>query len=133
MKRNTFSRYATTGLAAMGLFLATGCATTDTVSSRFPGLEENIKAAKTAGAEVYAPTPLKSAEARLETARSAVKANDMISAARFVDEAMVDADFARAKAPTEKAKNDAMNLRETILALRDEIKRMPAVNQTTVQ
>ena len=56
MKRNMFSRHATTGLAAMALFLATGCATTDTVSSRFPGLEENIKAAKTAGAEVYAPT-----------------------------------------------------------------------------
>ena len=117
----------------MGLLLATGCVTTDTVSSRFPGLEENIKAAKTAGAEVYAPTPLKSAETRLEAARSAVKTNDMVSAARFVDEAMVDADLARAKAPTERAKYDATKLRETILALRDEIKRMPAVNQTTVQ
>jgi hypothetical protein len=133
MKRNMFSRQATTRLAAMGLFLATGCATTDTVSSRFPGLEENVKTAKTAGAEVYAPTPLKSAEAGLEAARSAVKANDMVSAARFVDEAMVDADLARAMAPTERAKYDAMKLRETILALRDEIKRMPAVNQTTVQ
>jgi len=51
----------------------------------------------------------------------------MVSAARFVDEAMVDADYARAVAPTEKAKNDAMKLREDIQAVRDEVKRMQAV------
>lgn len=133
MKRNMFSRQVATGLAAMGVCMATGCATQDTVSSRFSGLEENINAAKTAGAEVYAPTPLKSAEAKLEAAKSAVKVNDMVAAARLVDEAMVDADYARAKAPTEKAKNDAMKLREAIQTLRDEIGKMPAVNQPTVQ
>ena len=117
----------------MGVCMATGCATKDTVTSRFFGLEENINAAKTAGAEVYAPTPLKSAEAKLGAAKSAVKVNDMVAAARLVDEAMVDADYARAKAPTEKAKNDAMKLREAIQTLRDEIRKMPAVNQPTIQ
>lgn len=117
----------------MGVCMATGCATKDTVSSRFSGLEENINAAKTAGAEVYAPAPLKSAEDKLAAARSAVKVNDMVAAARFVDEAMVDADYARAKAPTEKARNEAMKLRETISALRDEIRRLPAASQPTVQ
>jgi DNA-binding PucR family transcriptional regulator len=112
--------------------MATGCATQDTVSSRFSGLEENINSAKTAGAGVYAPAPLKSAEDKLEAARSAVKAEDMVSASRFVDEAMVDADYARAKAPTEKAKNDAIKLREAITTLRDEIRKMPAVNQPTI-
>ena len=127
MKRNMVSRYVASGLAAMGICMATGCATTDTVSSRFPQLEDNINAAKAADAEVYAPAPLKSAEVKLEQARSAVKANNMVSAAKYVDEAMVDADYARAMAPTEKAKKAAMKLREDILGVRAEIKRMPAV------
>ena len=127
MKKNIVSRYVATGLAAIGVCMAIGCATTDTVSSRFPQLEENINAAKVADAEVYAPTPLKSAEAKLEAAKSAVAAKDMVSANRLVDEAMVDADYARAMAPTEKAKKAAMKLREDIQVVRDEIKKMPAV------
>ena len=127
MKRNMVSHYIATGVAAMGVCLATGCATTDTVSSRFPQLEDNITAAKAIEAPVYAPEPLKSAEAKLEAAKSAVSSNDMVSANRLVDEAMVDADYARAMAPTEKAKIDAVKLREAIQTVRDEIKKMPAV------
>ena len=128
MKRNMVLRYVSTGLAAIGVCIATGCATTtDAVSSRFPQLRENINAAKAAEAEVYAPSPLKSAEAKLAAAKSAVEAKDMVSANKLVDEAMVDADYARAMAPTEKAKNAAMKLREAIQAVRDEIKKMPAV------
>lgn len=127
MKRNMVSRYVATGLVVMGLSMAAGCATTDTVSSRFPALEENINSAKAVEAQVYAPTPLKSAEAKLEGAKSAVAAKDMVTASKLVDEAMVDADFARAMAPTEKAKLEAVKLREAILAVREEIKMMPAV------
>jgi len=127
MKRNMVSQYVATGLAALGVCLVTGCATTDTASSRFPQLEENINAAKAADAAVYAPTVLKSAEAKLEAAKAAVVAKDMVSANKLVDEAMVDADYARAVAPTEKAKNETMKLREAIQAVRDEIKKMPAV------
>jgi hypothetical protein len=127
MKRNMISRYIAMGLAAIGVCIATGCATTDTVSSRFPLLQENINVAKAADAEVYAPAPLKSAEAKLAAAKSAVEAKDMVSANKLVDEAMVDADYARAMAPTEKAKKSAMKLREDILAVRDEIKKIPAV------
>ena len=127
MKRSMVSRYFATGLAAMGVCMATGCATKDTVSSRFPQLEDNINAAKAVDAEVYAPAPLKSAENKLEQAKSAVKAEDMVSAARFVDEAMADADYARAMAPTEKAKKEADKLSEAIQDVRDKIKMMPAV------
>ena len=126
MKRNKVTRYVATGLVAMGLCMATGCATTDTVSSRIPQLEENITAAKEVDAERYAPTPLKSAEAKLEAAKSAMSAHDMVTANKLVDEAMVDADYARAVAPTEKAKHYAMKLREDIQAVREEIKNMPA-------
>lgn len=125
MKRSMVLRHVATGLAAIGVCMATGCATTDTVSSRFPQLEANINAAKAAEAGVYAPTPLKSAEAKLKAAKSAVAAKDMVSANKLVDEAMVDADYARAMAPTEKAKSAAMKLREDIQAVRDEIKKMP--------
>ncbi len=127
MKRSMGLRYVATGLAAIGVCMAAGCATTDTVSSRFPQLEANINAAKAADAEVYAPTSLKSAEAKLKAAKAAVAAKDMVSANKLVDESMVDADYARAMAPTEKAKSAAMKLREDIQAVRDEIKKMPAV------
>jgi predicted outer membrane protein len=124
MKKNMVSRCLSAGLAVLVLGAA-GCATRDTVSSRFPQVEENINAAKTAGAEVYAPDPLRSAEAKLEAAKSAVRGNDMVAASSLVDQAMVDADYARAKAPTEKAKNEAVQLRTAILALRADIRNIP--------
>jgi len=127
MKKNTVSRYVIKGLVAICFCLATGCATTDTVSSRFPKLEENINAAKAADAEVYAPDPLKAAEAKLAEAKTAVQADDMVSANKLVDEAMADADYARALAPTEKAKRDAIRLRESIEAIHEEISKMPIV------
>jgi hypothetical protein len=39
---------------------------------------------------------------------------------------MADAEFALAKAPTEKSKDQARKLSESIQSLREEIKRMPA-------
>lgn len=128
MKRSTVLRYVATGLAVIGLCVASGCVATDTVSPRFPAVEANINAAKTVGAAEYAPTPLALAESKLAAAKSAVTTGDMGLAARLVDEAMVDADYAQVMAPTEKAKNDAMRLRADIQSLRDEIKKMSAVN-----
>jgi hypothetical protein len=128
MKRNKVSRYLLIGLAALGLGLAGGCATKDTVSYRFPALQDNISAAKALEAEVYAPAPLKAAEAKLEAARVAVQAKDMATANRLVDEAMVDADYARAAAPTAKARNEAMVMRQAIQQVRAEIDLLPAVN-----
>ena len=127
MKRNMMLRHVATGMAAIGMSMVIGCATTDTVSSRFPALQKSINAAKAAEAEVYAPTPLKSAEAKLQAAKSAVAAEDMVSGNKLVDEAMADADYARAMAPTEKAKEAAMKLSEAIQAVRVEIKKMPSV------
>ncbi|MRR57540.1 MAG: DUF4398 domain-containing protein [Deltaproteobacteria bacterium] len=124
MKKSTFFRPLATALAAVGVCMAAGCSTTDTVSSRFPQLEANITAAKSSGAETYAPEALKSAVSRLEAAKSAVAANDMVSANKLVDEAMADADYARVKAPTEQAKQEALQLKEDIQTLRDDIKRI---------
>ena len=127
MKINIVSRSVSTGVAIMGLCMAFGCATTDTVSSRFPQLEDNINAAKAADAGVYAPDPLASAEAKFESAKLALAANDMIAAHKFVDEAKVDADYARAKAPTVKARIYAIKLRKALQTVSDEIRKMPAV------
>ncbi len=128
MKRNKISRYLLIGLAALALGLAGGCAGKDMVSSRFPALQANISAAKAVEAEMYAPVPLKSAETKLEAARLAVQAKDMATANRLVDEAMMDADYARAAAPTAKAKNAAMVIRQAIQQVRAEIELLPAVN-----
>lgn len=126
MSLKMLSRYAAAGSVAVGLCMAAGCATTDTVSSRFPQLEESINAAKAVEAQVYAPAPLKLAEDKLAAARSAVAANDMALADKLVDEAMADADLAQALAPTEKAKQEARELREAIQAVRNEIGKLPA-------
>jgi len=125
MKMIKISGHIATMLATAGICMVTGCATQDTVSSRFPQLEDSINSARAAGADVYAPGPLESAETRLKSAKTAVAAGDMVLASRLVDEAMADADYARIKAPTEKARKDAQDLREAIKALREEIKKMP--------
>jgi hypothetical protein len=124
MKKKTFLWPLAAALAVAGACLATGCSTTDTVSSRFPQLEDNISTARTAGADAYAPEALKSSVSKLEAAKSAVAARDMVSASRLVDEAMADADYARVKAPTEQSKKEALQLKADIQALREEIKRM---------
>ncbi len=126
MKSTTGSRSIVIGLSALGICLASGCATTDTVSSQFPELQNNINAAKAVEAEEYAPTPLKSAEVKLEKAKVAVKSGDMDGAENLVAEAMADAEYARALAPTEKAKRDAIKLRQAIQAVRDEIQQLQA-------
>lgn len=125
MRRNMVSQNVARGLAVIAVCMATGCATTDTVSSRFPQLVDNINAAKAAEAQTYAPTPLKSAETKLEAAKAAVIAKDMVAANKYVDEAMVDADYAKAMAPTEKARNEVVKLREAIQAVRNDIKKLP--------
>lgn len=127
MKSKKISRYLVIAVAVLGLGLAGGCVTTDTASSRLPELQDNINAAKAVDAEVYAPTPLKSAEEKLAAARLAVQAKDMVTANQLIDEAMVDADYARAAAPTQQAKNDVMRLRESIQAVQNEIQNLPAV------
>jgi hypothetical protein len=128
MKRNKITQYALIGLTALSIGMVSGCATTDTASSRFPALQENINSAKAADAETYASEPLNLAEAKLDAAKLAVKSKDMVSANKLIDEAMTDADYARALALTEKAKNDALKLREAIQVVRDEIENMPTVN-----
>ncbi|MDD2899291.1 MAG: DUF4398 domain-containing protein [Desulfuromonadaceae bacterium] len=128
MKKKIIARYTAPGLVAIGICVVTGCATPDTASSRFPLLEENINAAKAVDAGVYAPVPLKSAESKLASAKSAVVIGDIDAANRFADEAMVDAEYAQALAPTEKAKSEAVKMRETIQAVRDEIKKLPVVH-----
>lgn len=126
MKSNKVSRYLVIGVVALALGLAGGCVTTDTASSRLPALQDNINAAKAVNAEVYAPTPLKSAEDKLAAAKLAVQAKDMVGANKLIDEAMVDADYARAAAPTQQAKNEVMRLRESIQAVQNEINNLPA-------
>lgn len=126
MTLKMLSRYATASVAAVGLCMAAGCATTDTVSSRFPQLEESINAAKAVEAQVYAPAPLTLAEDKLAAARAAVAAKDMALADKLVDEAMADADLAQALAPAEKAKQEAVELRKAILGVREEIGKLPA-------
>lgn len=127
MKKNRVSGYSAAGLAVIGVCMAAGCVTTDTVSSRFPQLEENITAAIDAEAGVYAPAPLKMAETKLEGAKAAMTAKDMLTANRLVDEAMVDADYARAVAPTEKSRIEAKKLRDEIQVVRAEINKLPTV------
>jgi len=126
MKRTMFSSTGrmAAALAAISFSLMAGCAAPDTVTPRFPKLEESINAAKDAEAAVYAASILESAESKYKSAVEAVASGDMVLASRLVDEAMADADYAQVKAPTEKAKQAAQNLQDAIKALREEIRKI---------
>lgn len=128
MKRNNVSKVFVIGLAVLGISIASGCAIKDTVSHRFPAVQDRIEIAKTAEADKYAPVPLQSAEDKLKSAKDAVRSHNMVSADLLVDEAMADADYAAALAPTQKAKEEAMILSQSIEDVRKKIQQMPAVN-----
>ncbi len=111
MTRNKITLTLVIGMAFLGISLTSSCATKDTVSYRFPVLQEHIKVAKAADAEIYAPAPLQSAKDKLDAARLAVRTRDMVSANRLVDEALADADYAASIAPREKARTKAVIMR----------------------
>ncbi len=83
--------------------------------------DEAVRKAAEGNATLNAPDALKVAEGKLDQAREAFTKKDFDEAARLAEEASIDADYARSKATSEKARKMANDLRENIKLLRQEV------------
>ena len=112
--------------AALGLLLASGCATDGALLStrKIQAGEKAIMDAKAGNASVDAPAELNVAEENLSQAREAQDKKEYEKAARLAERASVDAEYARTKATTEKAKKPVEEMRKNNEVLRQEIERL---------
>jgi hypothetical protein len=112
-------------LFAVVAAFAAGCAGNGTIAaSKVSEGDKAVRVAREADATVRAPAELKLAEDKLAQARLALDDKDYERAARWAEEASVDADYARAKAVSEKQRNVVAEMQRNIDALRREIDRL---------
>jgi predicted lipid-binding transport protein (Tim44 family) len=110
--------------AAFSLLLG-GCASDGTLATqRLSAGERAIMDAREGNASLNAAAELNAAEGNLSEAKEAFAKKEYEKAARLADRASIDAEFARNKAATEKAKKNAEEMRKNIEALRREIERL---------
>ncbi len=110
--------------AAFGLLLG-GCASDGTLATqRLSAGERAIMDAREGNASLNAPAELNAAEENLFKAKEAFAKKEYEKAAHLADRASIDAEFARNRAATEKAKKNAEEMRKNIETLRQEIERL---------
>jgi macrodomain Ter protein organizer (MatP/YcbG family) len=108
-------------LAVFGLLLTSGCATNGTLPEKILQGDEAIRKAAESNATLNAPGELNAAQEKLAQAKEAAYKRDYDKATRLAEEASIDADYARSKATSEKARKTAKDLRENIKLLRQEV------------
>ena len=108
-------------LAVFGLLQASGCATNGALPEKILQGEETIRKAAESNATLNAPGELKAAEEKLAQAKEAAYKRDYDRATRLAEQASIDADYARHKAASEKARKMAQDLRKNIELLRQEV------------
>ena len=110
--------------AAFGLLLG-GCASDGTLATqKLSAGERAIMDAREGNASLNAVAELNAAEGNLSEAKEAFAKKEYEKATRLADRASIDAEFARNKAATEKAKKNAEEMRKNIETLRQEIERL---------
>ena len=119
-------RYSFGAAALMGLLTAAGCSsmTANLAGEKISRGEKAVADAKESNALLNAPDDLSVAQGKLAGAREALAKQDYEEAARLADQASVDADYARARATTQKNRKTADEMKNNIEALRQEIQRM---------
>jgi hypothetical protein len=109
-------------LAGLGLMVMSSCSTYATLSrEKISEGNKAIREARESNANLNAPVELKAAEDKLAEARVAFNNKDYGKASQLAEQALVDADFARAKGISEKTKKKVEEIQENINALRQEI------------
>ncbi|MGA6994401.1 MAG: DUF4398 domain-containing protein [Candidatus Deferrimicrobiaceae bacterium] len=111
---------------ATGLLLSIGCSTANwplTSTQKISNGEKAIAKAKANNAAIEAPDALKSAEEKLSLAKKEFAGGWHRYASRLAEEAAVDAEYARAKATSEKDRKTVKELMENIDALQQQIER----------
>jgi hypothetical protein len=112
------------GVLAVGALLSVGCATQNwpIISKQMISQgEKAINEAKAGTASMDAPDELKAAEEKLSLAKKEFANGWHNNASRLAKEAAVEAEYARAKATTEKEKQTVKEMQVNIDALRREI------------
>jgi hypothetical protein len=109
--------------------IANGCATTrftrETSTAKISEVEKAISIARESNASIDAPAELDVSTGKLTGAKTALENENYEAATRLAEEASVDADYARVKAISEKAKKATRKSQEKVNTLRNEIERMP--------
>lgn len=122
----TYRRASTVALL-LGVLVAGGCASDGALtSSKIGAADKAVTDARQSTADVLAQSDLKSAEDKLSDAKTARDAGDYRLAQQLADEALADADYARAQANTAKTRKMISDVRDSINTLRKEIDRAPA-------
>ena len=83
--------------------------------------DKALSEAKESNASLNAPAELKASEDKLAAAKAALNKKDYDEATRLAEQASVDADFARAKGTSEKARKKAEEIRQNIKTLKQDI------------
>jgi Domain of unknown function (DUF4398) len=83
--------------------------------------DKALVGAKESNASVNAPVELKAAEDKLGEAKAAFAKKDYDNADRLADQALADADYARAKGSTEKTRKKSDEIRQNIKTLKQDI------------
>jgi hypothetical protein len=111
-------------VVAFGLLLG-GCAANGRLANDKISLgEKALNEAKDSNASLNAPAELNVAEGNLVKAKEALAQKEYKQATRLAERASIDADYARNRAITEKAKESAEDMKKNIEALRQEIERL---------
>jgi hypothetical protein len=127
-KRKRQYLFFTAILVVILSLLVNGCAKTFTRETSITKMsvgEKAISVAKESNASIDAPAELKVAVDKLTAAKKALEKEDYETATRMAEQASVDADYARVKAISDKAKKSMEERRATVDTMRQEVERMP--------
>ncbi|MBC7945538.1 MAG: DUF4398 domain-containing protein [Burkholderiales bacterium] len=122
MTHRSFTKASCT-VAMMALVFAAGCASVPAPTDQMALSHAAVSEAQSAGAPEFAPVEFRSAQARLEEARTAFQGENYVVARRAAERAEVDAKLAETKARSAKANRAVAELRQGIEVLREEIER----------
>jgi biopolymer transport protein ExbB/TolQ len=106
-------------------WLAAGCAGAARISAteRITAAERSIREATQSDAALTAAPDLDTAQTKLGEAKAAADEHSWGDAGRLADEARADAEYARARAVSQKTAKTSQEMRQNVQLLRQELER----------
>ncbi len=112
-------------IVAGGAVAMSGCSARNYPAAIVSQAEIAVWEASESRAPQHAPLELRVAREKVEAAKQALKSENYESARRLAEQALVDAQLAKAKADSQFARQNAEELQKTLDALRIEAERLP--------
>jgi hypothetical protein len=109
----------------LSVLLATGCAGKARISAteKIVAAERSIQDATQSEAALVAAPDLDTAQTKLGQAKAAAEARSWDDAGRLADQAQADAEYARARAVSQKTVTTSHEMRQNVQLLRQELER----------